>query len=346
MFDIKRLKKIIKRNLNRIKAIRKDHDAIPVGIIGLGRWGAQYINLLMGSRYFKLIAAYDLNVERLYDLAKTNGFKVANSSAELIRDHGVRAIFILTPSHLHYQDFKMVYDLGIDVYMEKPIAVEVSEAELMTQYANKSNIKLYVAHSMKMSSLFIRIKEEIARNTIGTVHMFQCNRSTGKALEKDDKTWRNDIRYAPLVPMLQLGIHYIDLVHFLFGDILSSKSFGIRDVTQSENVDAITTIVACNGIIGTICCSYATENTFDMEIYGTEGKLIISNSSLEIIKKGKKTMLLKNSKKENILEIEINEFYRWVVLNEKPINTGENALKALKVFDQIRKNISLCEDVF
>ena len=103
-------------------SLNKVDRPMNVAVVGLGRWGSQYLSLLKKSSRFKVVAAYDNDRQRLENYSKQYGFCAAANLEDLCQNFDVDAIFVLTPTPTHYDIFTKLSRYHIPVYLEKPIA--------------------------------------------------------------------------------------------------------------------------------------------------------------------------------------------------------------------------------
>ena len=132
---------------------------------------------------------------------------------DLIRDGGVDAIVIATPNYLHAPQSIRALAAGIHVMVEKPMAMNASEALQMQQAASAGGAQLMVAHCWRFDQDVLWLKERMP--TLGRVV-----RTTGYGIHTHwgPSGWFTQKQYAGGGALADMGIHAIDTVRFLLGD--------------------------------------------------------------------------------------------------------------------------------
>ena len=115
-----------------------------VGIVGVGKLGTYHCNALMQLPQAELVAVYDVNPEQAQTIAKK--FQcTAMSSAEALVD-AVDVVGVIVPTTHHLETAKIALQQQKAVFVEKPIAATVAEAEEMVDLARTNNAPLQVGH--------------------------------------------------------------------------------------------------------------------------------------------------------------------------------------------------------
>ena len=305
---------------------------VRASIIGLGKWGAQYIELLLHNPLFELVSIYDENKDRCGYLTSKYGVK-SQAFPEMLGDESIDTIFVLLPNHLHYEYASKAMKAGKNVFIEKPLSCDLAEAQHLYEISKAGGVLLYVGHSLKMVKPFRYLKDAVDKKIIGDVHQVLAVRSTNGLSSTGSTSWRRDTAITPLLPMIQLGIHLIDASNYLFQglNVVAASATNIGSLTQS-----VSCILANESVSVSILTSYNTCNTFELELFGTEGKLVLRDNRLEMIKGSEKTIICKGYEQENSLLNELEEYYLWRTKDINPVNTPERALLNVKHFDEIR----------
>jgi predicted dehydrogenase len=229
----------------------------------------------------KLVAVMRRDSAKAADYAKRHGVeKWYDDASKLINDPAVNAIYIATPPLQHEQYTIEALAAGKPVYVEKPMTINASAAQRMIEAAAKYNVKLVVAHYRRAQPLFLKVKDLLAENTIGTIRFVQLQmlQSINPALiAQTASNWRMDPAIAGGGLFHDLAPHQLDLMTYYFGAVKNALGMATK---QQENtmVDDLVTgqILFENGVIfnGTWCFSVAAQDRSDIcEIYGSKGKI-------------------------------------------------------------------------
>ncbi|MBP4137894.1 Gfo/Idh/MocA family protein [Flavobacterium geliluteum] len=132
---------------------------LKVGVLGAGHLGKIHLRLLQQSDKYELVGFYDENQENAERISKEFGYKNFSTIAKLI--HAVDVIDIVTPTLSHYKCAKVAIKSGKHIFIEKPIANTVDEAEEIIALAKEYNVKGQVGHVERFNPAFIATKNMI-----------------------------------------------------------------------------------------------------------------------------------------------------------------------------------------
>jgi predicted dehydrogenase len=132
---------------------------LKVGVLGAGHLGKIHLRLLQQSDKYELVGFYDENQENAERISKEFGYTNFSTIAKLI--HAVDVIDIVTPTLSHYKCAKVAIKSGKHIFIEKPIANTVEEAEEIIALANQYNVKGQVGHVERFNPAFIATKNMI-----------------------------------------------------------------------------------------------------------------------------------------------------------------------------------------
>ncbi len=135
---------------------------------------------------------------------------------QLIDAGGIDAAFVVSPDDTHASIAVDLLHAGIAVYLEKPIATTVSDADAILAAAASTGTPLYVGHNMRHMAVVHTMKGIINRGEIGDVKAIWCRHFVGNGGDYYFKDWHAD-RSKSTGLLLQKGAHDIDVIHYLSG---------------------------------------------------------------------------------------------------------------------------------
>ena len=306
---------------------------ISVGLVGVGGWGRQYVDILRGSDIFELRVCFDRNKELLQSVCSSFGCVEAESLDELLTDDGLQAVVIVTPNFLHYEQCINAIKQGKHVFVEKPIANTIEEAKKVFRAGKAKNVIISVGHNVRRRSEFRMMKRLIDTGEIGEVIMIEANNSQPIG-DGRETSWRLNVDTCPSGPLSQLGIHHIDALRYLFGEIAEVKSYLKTEYFRSG---VLSVFSFESGILGYLGTNYLSEPAFTMRVYGTEGNLIVDDIRLYLQKNGKKKRI--KTKPINTLEKQIKEFGECIINNKEPEVGVKEAMGNMAVVDAIMESV-------
>ncbi|HLT65173.1 MAG TPA: Gfo/Idh/MocA family oxidoreductase [Flavobacterium sp.] len=132
---------------------------LKIGVLGAGHLGKIHLRLLNQSPKYKLVGFYDPYQENAKKVAQEFGYHSFDSIEELIQN--VDVVDIVTPTLSHYDCAIQAIQAGKHIFLEKPIANTVEEAEHIIELANKYSVKGQVGHVERFNPAFTAVKDKI-----------------------------------------------------------------------------------------------------------------------------------------------------------------------------------------
>ena len=132
---------------------------LKVGVLGAGHLGKIHLRLLNQSEKYQLIGFYDPDEKNAEKVAKEFGYKRFTTIDDLIEE--VEVVDIVTPTLSHFDCAKLAIEKGCHIFIEKPIAKTVIEAEAIKTLASQHHVKGQVGHVERFNPAFLAVKDMI-----------------------------------------------------------------------------------------------------------------------------------------------------------------------------------------
>ena len=146
--------------------------SIYAGIIGFGYMGNYHLQKSMVIDGLEIIAAYDINPERLAD-AKEKGLAPCATLAELLANEKITLVFVCTPNNVHAELSIAALQAGKHVMCEKPVTMNCKELEAVIAAAESSG-KLFTVHqNRRWDADYLVVKEVVKSGQIGHITSIQ-----------------------------------------------------------------------------------------------------------------------------------------------------------------------------
>ena len=150
---------------------------IRVGVIGAGYWGPNIIRNLYEAPGAEAVAVADLSQERLDAIHKRfPSLRVTTDYRELLDDPTIDAICIVTPVKTHRRLAEEAFAAGKHVFVEKPLAQSVSDAEAIVRAGERAGKTLMVGHTFVYNPAVEHVKGILDAGGIGKVHYLDSQR--------------------------------------------------------------------------------------------------------------------------------------------------------------------------
>lgn len=328
---------------------------IRVGIIGCGsiakfRHAPEY----SANSNVEIAAFYDPNRDRAEALAKIYGGKVYDDYMDLIKDEEIDAISDCSTNEMHHVISSAALQNDKNVLCEKPMATTVENAQKILDAKKNSKSILMIGHNQRLTAAHMKVKELIHSGELGKVMTFSTvfghKGPEYWGTDKSKNTWFFNKNRSVLGVSGDLGIHKVDLLRFLLDDeiVQVSAMEGSLDKKDSEgNPISVADNMVC--LLKTKKGSFGTA-AFSWSYYGDE-----DNSTVIYCEKGtikiyadKDFQIIVNKFGEEIINYQleaiqsnenqtstgiIDEFIDSIMEKRKPVITGEDGIKALKIIE-------------
>jgi predicted dehydrogenase len=247
-----------------------------------------------------LAAVMRRDAEKAADYASRHGVgKWYTDADELMNDADINAVYIATPPAFHLPYTVAALQKGLNVYVEKPVTLNASEARQIAAAVSQSGAKLTVAHYRRRLPLFLKIKSLIDSGIVGGIRTVQIrlwqSRDTALVAKTTDN-WRVKPEFSGGGYFHDLAPHQLDLMLFYFGEPLSYAGYSMNQAGHSTADDHVSgQILFENNIMvtGSWCFNVAGHlQTDTCEIIGSEGAIVFSffgSHVIVIAKDGVKT---------------------------------------------------------
>ncbi len=166
-------------------------EAVGIAVVGTGDWGANLIRNFANLPGARLAALCDLDAARL---ARTVGqypqARAVPNPAEIALAPDVQAVVIAASAVSHYPLAKAMLEAGKDVYVEKPITLEVAHAEELVRIARAKHRILMVGHLLIYHPAVRYVKDMVTRGDLGDVYYLYSQRvNLGKVRKDENALW-------------------------------------------------------------------------------------------------------------------------------------------------------------
>jgi scyllo-inositol 2-dehydrogenase (NAD+) len=263
---------------------------INIGLIGAGWCGGIRANTCAASPIVDELHIAEINKDRLAEVIdETRPTSGTTDYREVIARDNLDAIIIsATPETTHYPIAKEALSAGRHVFLEKPLALTLDEADELISIANKKHLKFAIGYSQRFNPKFAYVKKSIVDKTIGDPVCALVSRHITRGLG-------NKIGgRIKLSPAAMEATHDIDFVLWCMEPakpirVYSQSAYGaMKDVTGLEDAQWIM-VTLDNGIVFTIGAGWTMPPGYPnysgtwIEVTGTNGMLIVDDTHRDVI---------------------------------------------------------------
>jgi predicted dehydrogenase len=166
-------------------------DMIGIAVVGTGDWGANLVRNFAGLPGARLVALCDSDAQRLAaTAARYPGVRASASVEQVAAAADVQAVVVSASAVNHYPLARALLEAGKDVFVEKPLALQVAHAEALVALARERGRILMVGHLLLYHPAVRYLKQMISRGELGEVFYIYSQRvNLGKVRRDENALW-------------------------------------------------------------------------------------------------------------------------------------------------------------
>lgn len=243
-----------------------------VGIVGLGKWSYQLGQAIRRSPQLTLLSCYTRTAEKREAYATTFGCAAVGTLGDLLYTPDLEAVILCTPAHAHHDLALACLQQGMHLFIEKPMALSVSNACLLIATARKQDVILMVGHEMRRLGSMRAAKRLVQEGALGRVVSAAGVFTLRGRFEPGN--WRSHPHTNRGGALMQLGIHPIENLNYLFGRprrVLGAFANALAPNGVHDVGSAIITYE--DGVQATVNATYISPASQRLSLYGTRANL-------------------------------------------------------------------------
>ncbi|MCB1500943.1 MAG: Gfo/Idh/MocA family oxidoreductase [Bauldia sp.] len=265
-------------------------------ILGTGSMAGEHARNFALDPEVEIVAAVEPTQQRLGQFAEAHGIPHRFAGLdEAIAWGDFDAAANVTPDAVHYPTTMQLIAAGKDVFCEKPLATEYSQAREMADAADSAGVINMVNLTYRAAPPVQRAREMVLAGEIGTIKHFEASylqswlvgRHWGDWQTEDRWLWRLSSAHGSKGVIGDIGIHIVDFATYAAGSDIASLSSRVRtfqkvagdrigDYTLDANDSVVMSVELANGALGSIQATRwatGTLNDLRLDLYGDRGAL-------------------------------------------------------------------------
>ncbi len=200
-------------------------NKISAGIIGCGNIANFHAGGYKSSPDAEIVACCDIDVKKAESFALRYGIPhFYGSCDEMLAKHKLDAVSVCTWNNAHKECTVKALESGANVICEKPMAMSAIEAQVMEQAAEKSGKLLMIGFVRRYGNDTDALRDFISAGVLGDIYY---TKATYLRRNGCPGGWFGDKRYSGGGPLIDLGVHVMDLVRYLSGSPLPVSAYGV-----------------------------------------------------------------------------------------------------------------------
>jgi len=347
------------------------NDKVRFGIIGTGVIGPWHAQAIEACEDAELVAVADIALDKAKALAKEHGGAACYADfREMVVSDDVDAVSICTPSGLHGDAAIAAAQAGKHVLCEKPLEITVEKIDAMIDAAKQNNVKLGGVFQWRTYPVSLKAREAVQSGALGKMVLGDAYLKYYRSQAYYDSAgWRGTWQFDGGGALMNQGVHGIDLLLWIMGDVESvfgrtapllreievedtavaalkfkSGAFGVIEGTTSSNPGE-ESMLALHGDKGTIIM---TESRFlRWEVAEEEGEHAQEQEEMKQVEGETKTGV--SDPTEIGIRghmIQVADMVKAIKEDGEPMVTGASARKSVQLITAIYESSRTGQEIF
>ena len=303
-----------------------------VAVIGTGFWGRNHARIYKELNETELLAVCDIDAERAKTVAKQFDVTPYTNTGKMLKRKDIEAVSICTWSTSLAKEAVKALKAGKHVLVEKPMAANVKQAEKLLETADKEHLHIMVGFLMRFIPGLQHIKKAIETKTLGEI---VC--ATAKRVSQ----WPERIGDVGVVK--DTAIHDIDIMRHIFNEDPTAVYAKAGSMMHKKFEDYAQIMLTFEGGKSAFIESnwLTPYKTRILIVTGSKGIMKLDYITQELTIEDVKETKQPRYAWQEPLKIELQHFTNCILKNEKPLITGEDGLKALKIAEAALKSSAM-----
>ena len=320
---------------------------VRLGIIGLGYIGQIHLRHSLKLPNATVSAVADVSPKAL-NRAKSLGVKKAFTNYEdLLKDPEVEAVIISLPTHLHLQSAIRAAESGKDIFLEKPMAINVEEAKEILSAVQRNSVRLMMGYPLRFCTTFLDVKEKMRNGLLGdieTAHLAYISsgpffhRADGHSpVPVPDWWFRKELTGGGV--LVDLGSHIINLARMFFGEIIDIRSHFEYRFNMDFEDSAICLAKFDSGTVALIDIGWFSQQyALRLDFFGSVGNINVQHSPPSALVGGIQMLSTGRSEFYQPHVDELQYFLRCIINDLPPSPSGQDGIRDLEAISRAYKN--------
>ncbi|MBI3436388.1 MAG: Gfo/Idh/MocA family oxidoreductase [Proteobacteria bacterium] len=247
---------------------------INAAIVGLGWWGRTLVESVQGrSETIRFVAGATRTRSPEVDaFAAAQKFAMAADFNALLADKQIGAVVLATPHSMHAGQVIAAAAAGKHVFCEKPFTLTKADAEAAVAATRRAGVTLGLGYNRRFHPEMTKLRDRIRSGDLGTILHVEATMTFPNALFIDPGHWRADRDETPCGGLTPMGVHAVDAMIDLCGEIEQVYCQSLRRVVKVKSDDTTSILFRMkNGPSGYLGTMTATGPGFSFQVFGSNG---------------------------------------------------------------------------
>ena len=300
---------------------------LKIGVVGVGHLGSQHARVLAEIEESELVGVYDIDRERAKAVGERYGVAAFSSLEELLGE--TEAVSCAVPTESHYEVAREVLRAGRHLFLEKPMARTVKEAEELLDLAVKGGLKFQIGHIERFNPAVLRAQEFIKDPKFVEAHRLAPYNPRGTDVDV----------------VLDLMIHDLDLLlHFMGKYPVKVDAVGVPVLTDKVDIANVRLEFEGGEIANVTASRVSVEKLRKIRLFQKDTYISIDylNKSIDLYRKRNGEIVpfpLEVDRSLEPLKLELRAFVRSVLEDRTPPVSAEEGILAQRLAEEVIEKI-------
>lgn len=309
-------------------------DPVRVASLGMGWWSDVLAAAATKVPDIEIVKCFSRSEDKRNAFAGKFNCQAVAGYDDILSDDSIAGIINTTPNPVHLETTRKAAEAGKHVFLDKPIANTIADAKEITRIAEDCGIILSVGYQRRRESHFKWIRDRIAEGAFGKMVQAEANISRDREGQFDLDSWRYTAEGMPGGVMLQIGVHYVDVLETILGPVVTVSGMASQLVLPGDNPDVAGLLMKHdNGAVSTLNAGYASASEYYlMNIYGKEMTAYYDiHNGLRTLQRHSDELVPVACEKNDTIAEELQEFAACIRGEAAPAVDGQRATESLAV---------------
>jgi UDP-N-acetyl-2-amino-2-deoxyglucuronate dehydrogenase len=254
------------------------------GIVGCGGIAEIHAKAMMSLETVSLCACFDLDAQKSSSFSSRWGCVAFRHLDQMLESAQIDAVVVATPSGAHLEPSQAAANHGIHVLVEKPLEISVDRCDAMIKCCQRNGVLLGNVFPSRFRDSYVSLKSSIADGSMGEIALVNANVPWFRNFDYySTALWRGTAGLDGGGCLMNQGIHYVDLLNWLFGLPRTVMLNTSRVLHKIDCEDTAALLIRFGGnTIGTLNMSTCVSPGFPrfLDVWGSSQSAICTDHTL------------------------------------------------------------------
>ena len=329
----------------------KNPKNINVGLVGCGRISAQHLTAIsLLKNQIKLVAVCDADSKKAEEAGLKYRVPFYTRYPDLLHKTDMDLVVVCTPNGLHYSMASAALQVGKHVLLEKPLALNLKDGDKLIRTFKEKKKALFVVMQVRYNQALRALKKAIDEGKLGKIYHAALTIRWSRSQSYFKETpWRGK-KSMDGGALLNQGIHYVDALQWLLGDVKSVYAKVDRVAHEIESEDEVFSLLKFkNGAYGLIeftINAYPQNLECSITVLGERGTVKLGGKAIDEIDFWEVENCPRPEIKKKVLSRFTGVSPNHLFIYQDLINYFKKGKKPFFTSQEARKSLSIIETIY